>query len=142
MKYILDDESVEDASSSSPLPPPSPQPPLSPQPRLSPQPPPLSSKNTLTTPQEFENFTNELEICSWLVEKPHILRLANQMMKAKETPPDISCLNNTFINSSEGSSKCPSVISGGPTNDDLNNEIDDVRIMLYFIIRFVLFIII
>lgn len=29
-----------------------------------------------------------MEICTWLVERPHILRLANQMLDAKKASPD------------------------------------------------------
>src|SRR3989337_1399779 len=62
-------------------------PPLPPSPPSPPQPqPPLPRK----VPEQLENFTNTLEICTWLVERPHILNLANQMLDAKKSTPSVT----------------------------------------------------
>ncbi|CAB5380885.1 unnamed protein product [Rhizophagus irregularis] len=45
-------------------------------------------KNT-AIPEQFESLTN-LEICNWLIKHPQILNLANQMMTAENTSPDVS----------------------------------------------------
>lgn len=34
-------------------------------------------------PSQFEDMTNKLQVCNWLVTRPDILRLANQMLSSK-----------------------------------------------------------
>lgn len=34
-------------------------------------------------PSQFEDITNQLQVCNWLVDHPDILRLANQMLSSK-----------------------------------------------------------
>jgi hypothetical protein len=112
--YILDIESVEDKEKSKDK---------------------NKTKNSISpipknTPEQLENFTNTLEICTWLVERPHILQLANQMLDAKKSSPDVT--SNIFDNSghisvgcsSAGSASISEVISSASTS----NAIDDVRI--------------
>jgi|tagenome__1003787_1003787.scaffolds.fasta_scaffold20954407_2 hypothetical protein len=38
-------------------------------------------------PPQFEEITNQLQICNWLVKRPNILRLANEMLAAKTNKP-------------------------------------------------------
>ena len=112
--YILDIESVEDKEKSKDK---------------------NKTKNSISpipknTPEQLENFTNTLEICTWLVERPHILQLANQMLDAKKSSPDVT--SNIFDNfghisvgcSSAGSASTSEVISSAGTS----NVIDDIRI--------------
>src|SRR5688572_29331205 len=105
MKIIyLDNESIEEdklvnLSKKNTLP-------LSPSPLSPSQPqPPLPRKIS----KQLENFTNTLEICTWFVERPHILNLANQMLDAKKSTPSITptifdISDNVFIRSSFGGS--------------------------------------
>ena len=80
----------------------------------------LSPKEVLPkiVPDQFENFDNTLEICSWLIERPSILQLANKMLDAKSSSPGI--IPETFSNfsgnmstrpSSEGSRTSPDIFS-------------------------------
>jgi hypothetical protein len=36
-------------------------------------------------PASFTEMSNILEVCNWLVKRPHILELANQMLTANNT---------------------------------------------------------
>src|SRR6266498_2037102 len=124
----LDNESVEEDKlvnlskrNASPLP-------------LSP-PPPLPRK----VPEQLENFTNTLEICTWLVERPHILHLANQMLDAKKSTPNVT--PTIFDVSDNVSIRSSSVSSGGVPDiaNDFHVKIDGVRIISYFVIHFFFF---
>ena len=108
-------------------------PPLPPSPPSPPQPqPPLPRK----VPEQLENFTNTLEICTWLVERPHILNLANQMLDAKKSTPSVT---PTIFDISDNVSIRSSSIGSGGVSDIADNsyvKIDDVRIISYFVILF------
>jgi hypothetical protein len=69
-----------------------------------------------------------LEVCSWLIERPKILRLANKMLDAKTSSLGNVDFSGVPIGSSSG---CPSVISGGTDTvpNQHSNEIDEVRII-------------
>jgi len=111
-------------------------PPLPPSPPSPPQPqPPLPRK----VPEQLENFTNTLEICTWLVERPHILNLANQMLDAKKSSPNVT---PTIFDVSDNVSIRSSSIGSGGVSDIADNsyvKIDDVRIISYFVILFFFF---
>src|SRR6266542_1422221 len=95
-------------------------------------PPPLPRK----VPEQLENFTNTLEICIWLVKRPHILHLANQMLDAKKSTLNIT---PTIFNVSDNVSIRSSSISSGGVLDianDFHVKIDRVRIISYFVIHF------
>jgi hypothetical protein len=51
----------------------------------------ISPKNV---PEQLEHFTNALEICTWLIERPYILKLANEMLDAKRLSPNVSDVFN------------------------------------------------
>jgi hypothetical protein len=36
-------------------------------------------------PPQFEKMTNQFQVCNWLVKRPNILRLANDMLAAKKS---------------------------------------------------------
>ena len=114
-------------------------PPLPPSPPSPPQPqPPLPRK----VPEQLENFTNTLEICTWLVERPHILNLANQMLDAKKSTPSVTptifdISDNVSIRSSSGGSSGDG--SEGGSGDVPNITNDGVRIISYFVIHFFFF---
>ncbi len=116
----LDNESVEEDNSSkrkAPSQPPSPQ-----------LPPPQFPPPLLEKPADFTTCKNKLEICTWLVERPDILHLASQMLRAKES----SNVDDISIRSS----------SVGSVPDAINNisaKIDPVRIISYFVIHFFFF---
>jgi len=55
----------------------------------------VSIPEYVSIPEPLESFTNTLEICTWLVEHPYILNLANRMLDAKTLSPVSS---NVFIN--------------------------------------------
>ena len=100
----------------------------------SPPPPPPPRK----VPEQLENFTNTLEICTWLVERPHILNLANQMLDAKKSSPNVTpnifnISDNVSIRSSFGGS------SGGGSGSVPDVANDGVRIISYFVIHFFFF---
>jgi len=106
---------------------------LSPSPPSPPPPPPPRK-----VPEQLENFTNTLEICTWLVERPHILNLANQMLDAKKSSPNVTpnifdISDNVSIRSSFGSS------SGGGSGSVPDVANDGVRIISYFVIHFFFF---
>src|SRR6266540_2296754 len=87
-------------------------------------------------PEQLENFTNTLEICTWLVERPHILHLANQMLDAKKSTPNVT--PTIFDVSDNVSIRSSSVSSGGVPDiaNDFHVKIDGVRIISYFVIHF------
>src|SRR3990170_349638 len=91
-------------------------PPLPPSPPSPPQPqPPLPRK----VPEQLENFTNTLEICTWLVERPHILNLANQMLDAKKSSPSVT---PTIFDISDNVSIRSSSIGSGGVSDIADNS--------------------
>src|SRR6266498_823352 len=86
--------------------------------------------------EQLENFTNTLEICIWLVERPHILHLANQMLDAKKSTPNVT---STIFDISDNISIRSSSISSEGILDIANDfyvKIDEVRIISYFVIHF------
>jgi len=79
--------------------------------------------------ENFENFDNTLEICSWLIERPSILQLANKMLDAKSSSPGI--IPETFSNFSGNMSTRPSS-EGSRTSPDIFSSdiiVDNVRII-------------
>ena len=64
------------------------------------------------------------------MEQPHILQLANQMLDAKKSSPDVT--SNIFDNSDYISVRCSSTSSASTSevisNAGTSNIIDDVRI--------------
>src|SRR6266540_2347078 len=127
----LDNESVEEDKlvnlskrNAPPLPPSSP---------LPPSPPLLLSRKV---PEQLKNFTNTLEIYTWLVERPHILHLANQMLDAKKSIPNVT--PTIFDISDNVSIRSSSVSLRGVPNiaNDFHVKIDGVRIISYFVIHF------
>src|SRR6266540_4122231 len=87
-------------------------------------------------PEQLENFTNTLEICTWLMERPHILHLANQMLDAKKSTPNVT---STILDISDNVSIRSSSISSEGILDIANDfyvKIDEVRIISYFVIHF------
>jgi len=52
------------------------------------------------TPAPFTEMSNSLEICHWLVKRPHILELANQMLAANNTSLNANMITNSFTGSS------------------------------------------
>ncbi len=95
-------------------------------------PPPLPRK----VPEQLKNFTNMLEICIWLMKRPHILHLANQMLDAKKSTPNVT--PTIFDVSDNISIRSSSVSLGGIPNiaNDFHVKINGVRIISYFVIHF------
>lgn len=57
---------------------------------------------TKMIPEQFQSYKN-LEICNWLVNNPHILRLANQMLEMNESSldtPDMTPSSTSAFSSS------------------------------------------
>ncbi|POG69095.1 hypothetical protein GLOIN_2v1480316 [Rhizophagus irregularis DAOM 181602=DAOM 197198] len=85
-------------------------------------------------PASFTEMSNILYVCNWLVKRPHILELANQMLTANNT----SSNTNMVVNSLHGNdnllgmnkahlrneeSKCLFLRIRNPSSSDLNNFI-------------------
>ncbi len=77
-------------------------------------------------PVQFESFTNKLEVCTWLVERPCILQLANKMLDAKRSSLDVT---------SDGFSESYNLIpfggsAGASTSSSLKNFSSDGLMLL------------
>lgn len=91
----------------------------------------ISSKKV---PEPLDHFTNALEICTWLVERPYILKLANQMLEAKKLSPSPN-VSDGFGNSDGFDLVSVGCSSGSSRNSSdvfltrHSSAIDDVRII-------------
>lgn len=105
------------------------------------------NKDKKSVPVQFEGFTNKLEVCTWLVERPNILQLANKMLDAKMSSLDVT--SDGFPESHNliplGGSAGASTSSLKNFSDGCNssNVVEEVRIISpYSIILLFVFIII
>ena len=97
-----------------------------------------SIPRSLIVPVQFEGFTNNLEVCTWLVERPYILQLATKMLDAKRSSLDIIPLEG-----SAGTSTSSSLKNFSSDGCNSGNVVEDVRIISpYSIILLFIFIII
>ena|GEM_PF-4538464 len=49
-------------------------------------------------PPQFEEMTNQLQVCNWLVKHPNILRLANEMLAAKKSQTSLQTSSTSSVN--------------------------------------------
>jgi hypothetical protein len=93
----------------------------------------ISSKKV---PEPLDHFTNALEICTWLVDRPYILKLANQMLEAKRLSPSPSPNVSDVYGNSDGFDLVSVGCSSGSSRNSSDvfltrhsSAIDDVRII-------------
>ncbi len=94
-------------------------------------------------PDPLETCTNNLEICTWLIERPHILQLANQMYEARKTSQDIAHVPRYNFDVDDRISVAGSRSSSDfLTNTNSSGNGEEVRIILSFYNSFIIIIII
>ncbi len=91
----------------------------------------------------LEICINDLEICTWLIERPHILQLANQMYEARKTSQDIVHVPRYNFDVDDHISVAGSRSSSDfLTNTNSSDNDEEVRIILSFYNSFIIIIII
>src|SRR6266498_915122 len=94
-------------------------------------------------PDPLETCTNNLEICIWLIECPHILQLANQMYEARKTSQNITHVPHyNFDVDDRISATGLRSSSNFLTNTNSSDNSEEVRIILSFYNSFIIIIII
>lgn len=107
------------------------------------------NKDKKSVPVQFEGFTNKLEVCTWLVERPNILQLANKMLDAKRSSLDVTSdgfpesHNLIPLGGFAGASTSSSLKNFSSDGCNSDNVVEEVRIISpYSIILLFVFIII